>query len=383
MTSHKSDKTYLLPNLNNIPIELKKHNQWVVWKGEKIPYNPKAVNSKASVNHENTWATFEQAKTAYEEGGWSGVGFVLIGDGVAGVDLDSCVIDGIPKPEAMQILVNLGAEYIEFSPSKTGLRAFGFAENLNSGVRGELNGQSVELYTSGRYLTVTGRTIKNQPFSNLQGFADLAKKIRSKFTEETNIHACVHSVPSVNKLMDFPVSVIPIGISQRNQKLFQLARWVKGTEPNASRNRQHEIVKEWHSRHLSVIGTKDFETSWREFRFAWNTVKTPYGEILKRCLNQLPPDPEILELTQYGNKAIHLFRICMALQAHHGTDPFFLSCRIAGHHIGCNHTDAAKLLKLFVMEGWLIEIKRGSGLKASRYKLNIGQLVTLPLRGLL
>lgn len=32
-----------------------------------------------------TWATFDQAQTAYEEGGYSGVGFVLNGDGIVGV----------------------------------------------------------------------------------------------------------------------------------------------------------------------------------------------------------------------------------------------------------------------------------------------------------
>jgi hypothetical protein len=171
--------------------------------------------------------------------------------------------------------------------------------------------------------------------------------------------------------MDFPASAIPYAIGQRHRALFQLARWVKGREPDATRERLLEIVRYWHAKYLHIIGTKDFETTWIDFCYSFARVKQPYGATLQSCLSNLPSPPHEPELHLYGTKAVHLMRICVALQAHHGADPFYLGCRTAGEQIDCNHTDAAKLLQIFVSEGWLTEVKRGVGLRATRYKLNI------------
>jgi primase-polymerase (primpol)-like protein len=83
----------------------------------------------------------------------------------------------------LKLLSDIDAAYIEFSPSGNGLRAFGFAKNLDKGVIGQLDGLSVELYSDKRYLTVTGRAIKNEPFREFVGFHDLAKKIRLAFPQ--------------------------------------------------------------------------------------------------------------------------------------------------------------------------------------------------------
>ena len=148
----------LTPIFENIPPELKDLNQWVVWKDStKKPFNPTALNSGASVKDPESWSSFEQAKVAYEEGELLGIGFVLNGNGIAGVDLDDCVINGKPTPEALGVLQELGATYIELSPSGTGLHAYGFADDLNSGVKVDYNNVKVELYTNKRYLTLTGR----------------------------------------------------------------------------------------------------------------------------------------------------------------------------------------------------------------------------------
>ena len=361
----------LNPLFDNIPLELRRYDHWVTWKDKKVPFEPTRPNSKANVTDPYSWGSFDQADAAYCEGGWNGVGFVLTGNGIAGVDLDNCVIDGIPKPEAMNLLADLDAAYIEFSPSENGLRAFGFAKNLDKGVIGQLDGLSVELYTSGRYLTVTGHAIKNEPLRELTGFQDLAKKIRRKLTEDTESNSSVSSVSSVSTGMNFPVSAVPFAVGQRHRALFELARWVNGREPNATDERQLEIVKCWHSKFLHIIGTKEFEASWTDFRYALPRVEKPYGATLQSCLSNLPPPLDIPELNLYGLKALHLMRICMALQIHQGIEPFYLSCRTAGDLLGCNHTDAAKLLQIFVTEGWLIEVRRGAGSKATRYKLNI------------
>ena len=166
----------LTPIFENIPNELKGYNQWVVWKDAKIPYDQRVVNSKASVTNPGSWTSFEQAKVAYEKGGWSGIGYVLNGNGIAGVDLDDCVIDGKPTPEALGVLQELGATYIEFSPSGTGLHAYGFADNLKSGVKVDHNNVKVELYTNKRYLTLTGRVFQSC-YAALSRLAEQSERI--------------------------------------------------------------------------------------------------------------------------------------------------------------------------------------------------------------
>lgn len=76
------DTAMLTPIFENIPQELKKLNRWVVWKDDKIPYDPHCTNSKAATDRPNSWGTFEQAHLAFEEGGWLCMGFVLNGDGL-------------------------------------------------------------------------------------------------------------------------------------------------------------------------------------------------------------------------------------------------------------------------------------------------------------
>ncbi len=364
----------LKPKFENFPKELQRHDQWVVWKGKKIPYDPTRPHSKAKVNDPYSWGRFTQADAAYSEGGWFGVGFVLTGNGIAGVDLDKCVVDGQPNKDALKLMADLDAPYVELSPSGNGLRAFGFSNQAITGARGQLNGLSVELYTKGRYLTLTGHTIKNEPFRVLNGFEELAEKIRRRPTEDTEINSSVPSVSSVSSVGEnfvFPASTVPTGIGRRNNAIFELARWLKGTEPNATRERQLEVVKAWHTLHLSVIGTKDISASWIDFRNAWERVKQPYGATLGVCLSNLPPAPNITALNDYGSKATHLARICLALQSHAGELPFFISSRKAGELIGCHFSDAATLLRCFVNEGWLKLVKAGAGNRASRYKLNI------------
>ena len=364
----------LTPIFQNFPSELKFHPNWVLWKGKKVPFNPVALNSTASVSDYDSWGTFDQVQTAFEEGGWLGVGFVLTGNGIAGIDLDNCVVDGKPEPKAIELLTKLDASYIELSPSGNGLRAFGIADNLKSGVKGNLNGLAVELYTDNRYLTITGHVLLNKPLNKplnkLRHFDVLAESIRNRPTEDTEETEELLSVSSVGTGLIYPVNTIPQSIGKRNKAIFNLARWLKGIEADASFDRQKEIVKEWHALHHNVIGTKAFSISWVDFRNAWDSVEIPYGAIFRQCLANLPSPPQSERLIDYGSRAILLFQICMALQAHHGTAPFFLSARIAGKEIGCHFTDAAALLKLFVKEGWLELVTRGVNMKASRYRLS-------------
>lgn len=163
----------LAPNFSHIPAALRRVPRWVCHK-RKVPYDPAALCRKASVTDPSTWGTFDQAQTAYEEGNRDGVGLVLAGDGIVGVDLDHVVHDGVPDPAAMALLDRIGCEFIELSPSGTGLHGWGYGPNIG-GRRGKLDGVSVELYSQGRYLTMTGRPHDRPPAEGWPagGFAGL------------------------------------------------------------------------------------------------------------------------------------------------------------------------------------------------------------------
>ena len=360
----------LQPNFGAIPAELCNVPRWVVWKGPKVPYCATAANSTASVTEPNTWAAFDQAQTAYEEGGYLGVGFVLSGDGIVGVDLDKCVNNGLPEPAALGLMDRVGCKYIELSPSGTGLRGFGYGDNI-TGKRGQVDGVSVELYASKRYLTVTGRPILSGPLVKLSGFSEVANAIRptdlQKSTEDDRSNPLYSSV----LLCRWPTSTLPIQEGQRNRCLFELARWAKGAHPKATREELRTMVQEWHRLALPVIGTKDFASSWAEFLNGWDKVRLPHGETMARIVRGVdhtaPLPPAIVQLG-YGTSGNQLVRVCQALQVHHGTDPFFISARQAGEVLGVHFTDASKMLSALVADDVLTLVSKGVGKVASRYR---------------
>lgn len=355
------------PDFAAMPAELRSVPRWVVWKGPKVPYSATATNSTASVTDPRTWATFDQAQTAYEEGGYQGVGFVLCGDGIVGVDLDKCVQSGEPAPAALDMLDRIGCEYIELSPSGTGLRGFGYGDNI-PGRRGQLDGVNVELYASKRYLTVTGHPIKSGPLVKLGGFSEVAHAIRApdlqKSTEDDRSNLLCSSV-------GIPASTLPAQEGQRNRCLFELARWVKGNHPNASREEQRAIVQEWHRLAISVIGTKDFSTSWADFTRGLEKVRQPHGSTMQSIITKIDhtsPLPHGIEGLGYGDAGKYLVRLCQALQSHEGDAPFFISARQAGEVLGVHFTDASKMLSALVADGVLTLVSKGAGRVASRYR---------------
>ncbi|WP_287877864.1 hypothetical protein [Acidovorax sp.] len=357
----------MAPDFAAMPAELRSVPRWVVWKGPKVPYNATTTNSTASVTDPSTWATFDQAQTAYEEGGYSGVGFVLNGDGIVGVDLDKCVHAGEPSPAALGLLDRVGCQYIEVSPSGTGLRGFGYGDNI-TGKRGQLDGVNVELYASKRYLTVTGRPIFSGPLVPLPGFSEVAQAIRGtdlqKNTEDDRSNLLLSSV-------GIPASTLPSAVGQRNKCLFELARYVKGVNPQATRDELRSIAHEWHTLALTVIGTKEFAVTWTDFMRGWDRVRQPHGETMKSIITKIDhntPLPQGIDALSYGTQSQHLVRLCMALQAHEGDAPFFISARQAGEVLGVHFTDASKMLAALVADGVLTLISKGAGKVASRYR---------------
>src|SRR5881397_393358 len=81
------------PLFENVPQALRLPACWVLWRYEKtakgnftkVPYS---VNGgHASTTDATTWATFDEAREAYEGNGADGIGLVLVDDFV-GIDFD-------------------------------------------------------------------------------------------------------------------------------------------------------------------------------------------------------------------------------------------------------------------------------------------------------
>jgi hypothetical protein len=122
-----------------------------------VPYLAAAIlerdihASRASSTDPATWSTFETAVAAYESGtSMDGIGFMLNGKEIVGIDLDECFEDGKLLSWAEDIVKNL-ASYTERSPSGKGIRVFVKATFMGGIKRGP-----VELYGTERFLTVTG-----------------------------------------------------------------------------------------------------------------------------------------------------------------------------------------------------------------------------------
>jgi primase-polymerase (primpol)-like protein len=163
-----TDTTYpkVKPNFNNIPDALKSL-PWAVWKAEPRTGQPGKFNKRpltpqngypASTNKLETFGTFDQAQAAYEKGGYSGVGVLLTGNGIVGVDIDDfkTVFNQTPSVQAWVTDAVKSGAYCEQSPSGEGLRLF---------MRGKLPGKgrkhaNLEIYGDVRFLTVTGKVTR-------------------------------------------------------------------------------------------------------------------------------------------------------------------------------------------------------------------------------
>ncbi|QBZ71743.1 hypothetical protein [Pseudomonas phage KP1] len=151
--------------LENIPLEMRVYVQWVMWRYEdtdsqkptKVPYS--ARNGKlASVSDPSTWATFDECTAALNTGWYNGIGFVLTeSDPYAFIDLDDTKGDQTALDRQHKIF-NEFDSYAELSPSGAGLHII-IKGALTSGRRRSF----IEIYSSGRYMTMTGNVYRNAP----------------------------------------------------------------------------------------------------------------------------------------------------------------------------------------------------------------------------
>src|SRR5829696_9214011 len=128
----KESTGLIVPIIEDIPEQLSERPQWVRWccelregKPTKVPYVPGTAR-RASSTDLMTWATFSEARAAYEAGkpmAFKGLGFVFCSaDPFVGIDLDDCrdPNSGEISPWAQEIVNSVQEGYAEISPSGHG-----------------------------------------------------------------------------------------------------------------------------------------------------------------------------------------------------------------------------------------------------------------------
>ena len=153
----------------NIPEELKKYKQWVVWravendKGKitKPPYSVKS-GQRASIQNPAHWVDFETAVKAMPY--YDGIGFVLTeNDPFCCIDFDNhsgeCVL------EKHELRAKHFKSFCEVSPSGNGLHVW-LKGSVPSGK--EIPGIG-GVYSKDRYITITGNTFIDAPIQMANG----------------------------------------------------------------------------------------------------------------------------------------------------------------------------------------------------------------------
>lgn len=166
-----------------IPQELLNLPSWVGYqlrrnkdRIDKVPMNV-LTGRTAKTNDPSTWTDFTTASDLALQRGYAGVGFVFQPPYV-GVDIDHCVKDGAIAPYAVDILKALNS-YAEYSPSGTGIHILCKGKIARAC---KISKIGLEIYTKGRFFTVTGNRLENYP-AELNECTDALKGIFSRFVD--------------------------------------------------------------------------------------------------------------------------------------------------------------------------------------------------------
>ena len=157
-----------------VPEELKALIRWICYKLvpgkdkngnpkiDKVPKNPHNGYTASSTDPD-VWSDFNTAVAAVEKYNLDGIGFQFQDSGYIGIDIDHCINDDGTLSEMAKDVVTTLNSYTEYSPSGTGLHIIMKGKKPGERCKSKKNpetGEMLEIYDSGRFLTVTGNVYK-------------------------------------------------------------------------------------------------------------------------------------------------------------------------------------------------------------------------------
>src|SRR5215213_4723831 len=177
-------------SLYQLPDELKAEDSWVLWKkkrrnGKMTKVIYQADHRQASSTDPDTWTTFEAVVEAFHRDGFfDGIGFVFHSESpYAGVD-----IDDVTQEQARRWIERFDS-YTERSPSGNGFHIICKAKVPKGTNRGE-----GELYSSGRFFTMTGNVVRDAPVREAQEAADEFYRFLRRGDQESTPAASVSTL---------------------------------------------------------------------------------------------------------------------------------------------------------------------------------------------
>ena len=181
---------------DNIPFEMRSYRQFICWrlqerdgaKPTKLPLNPR-TGKLASVTNSDDWGTYDEAVAASVN--CSGIGFVFTkNDPFTGCDLDDTHDDAEAYARQLKVYRSLNS-YSELSPSKRGLHIIVKATLPGKGRRRN----SIELYDTERFFTMTGDVFNNVAIVERQEFVSILYEqmggvVQTHFSNEDKPQTC-------------------------------------------------------------------------------------------------------------------------------------------------------------------------------------------------
>ena len=206
---------------NRIPTLIKALPRWVTWRAgptkptgkfDKVPINP-STGRNVNGNDPANWMSFDSAYKAYTDGKCTGIGIALCDEPIGtfgnvlcgapqylvALDFDHCS-DNLEPIKAIN--KDLGKTYGETSPSGNGIRMFALSRELTKGGNA---GDGRELYSTGRFVTVTGMGGRGNVVDATEKLAELSCRwFPGKASQKVRI--ALEGGPPALRHANFPMS---------------------------------------------------------------------------------------------------------------------------------------------------------------------------------
>lgn len=285
------DAPIIPPVFENIPEELKHLPNWVCWKPverkrkdgtikiTKPPFQPNG--KKAESNNAFTWSTYDAAFQAYNDpfSNFEGVGFML-DHGYTGIDLDNCIDDeGNISPVAKDIL-SIVDSYYETSVSGTGIHII-LKGSIPDGYKKKNTKLDIEIYNTGRFFTMTGKTDNPKPLKEQQEALNIV--LERYFKRDDLEHQKQNNIPQERG------SVSSWSNSELWEKMFRSKNGssIRSLYEGQLINDDHSSTDQALCNHLAFWTNKDaakMDSMFREsglYRPKWDELrgKATYGEL--------------------------------------------------------------------------------------------------------
>ena len=175
IASHAKPITTAVP----VPDDLAELERWAVWRMEavrgrqkKVPYT--VMGYRADSTKPRDWGELEDARRALRTGRYTGLGFAFFeDDGLTGIDLDDCLVDGEVKPWARGVVERFADTYMEVSPSGHGIKIWTRAALRDNLPGVKVGDGQIEMYSHVKYFTFTGQAFRGAPLQVENHAADV------------------------------------------------------------------------------------------------------------------------------------------------------------------------------------------------------------------